>query len=250
MRRRYGDRTAEVIDLQRYPGGVAAGLRSDLCNGRFEIVTAGPNPEFGFIGSDPYGTNAYTGLMVPTTPSAALGDVRYLMLLARASFQAGEQSSDNKGVRMVGIRQYAELIARVPQGGGLTPAIFRKEIVQPLWHLRDGNISWHVTLINKVKRDTRNPANADGVMYQDCTSPALLYQTIAGPPLTPTAYTPPTGRGAPRSRGSVTSTNCGITRAPTRPNARCASRSSRPATSPSSRACGRTTPRPIRQGPA
>lgn len=190
--RRYGDRTAQVIDLQRYPGGVAAGLRTDLCNGRIEIVTAGPNPEFGFVGSDPYNTNAYTGLVVPTTPSSAIGNARYLMLLARASFQTGEQSSDNKGVRLVGIRQYAEIVARIPREGTFSK-VYRREIKDPLWHPPDGNLSWHVTIINKAKRDTRNPANTDGLMYQDSTSPALLYQTIAGPPLAPTAYTPPNG---------------------------------------------------------
>jgi hypothetical protein len=48
-------------------------------------------------------------------------------------------------------------------------------------------------VINKVQRDTRNPANADGVIYQDALSPALLYQTFTGPLLTPVAYTPPNG---------------------------------------------------------
>jgi len=37
-----------------------------------------------------------------------------------------------------------------------------------------------------VQRDTRNPANTDGFIYQDSLSPALLYQTTA-------PYTPPNG---------------------------------------------------------
>ncbi len=41
-------------------------------------------------------------------------------------------------------------------------------------------------IVNKVQRDTRNPANADGFIYQDSTSPALLYQ-VAAP------YSPPNG---------------------------------------------------------
>lgn len=189
-----------LIRLQDYPGGPAHGMRTTLAGGRYEIVTNGPNAEFGFIGSDPYDTNADTGLVVPAPPSSAIGDARYLFQLARSSFSTGEQSSDHLGVRLVGIRQYAELIARVPAGTlplapitdppsgppvGSTVA-FRKEIVSPLWHPLDGNISWHVMVINRVQRDTRNPSNTDGFTYQDSTSPTLLYQTT-GP------YTPPNG---------------------------------------------------------
>lgn len=193
-------RTANVIQLQKHPGGVSAGLRSVLDAGRYEIVTNGPNPEFGFIGSDPYGTNAYTGLVVPATASSAIGNARYLFMLARSSFGANEQSSEKRGVRLVGIRQYAELVARIPagtaplvsQGGPPTGSTvtFRKEIKSPLWHPPDGDISWHVMVINKVQRDTRNPANSDGFIYQDSLSPALLYQ--AGAP-SGVGYVPPNG---------------------------------------------------------
>jgi hypothetical protein len=192
-----GKRTDNMIQLQDYPHGSAAGIRSVLDMGRFEMVTNGPNAEFGFISSDPYGTNAYTGLVVPATPSASIGGARYLFMLARASFTTGEQSSDRRGVRLVGIRQYAELVTRLPAGqsplgsGESGPPTgstitFRKEILSPLWHLPDGNISWHVMIINKVQRDTRNPANADGFIYQDSLSPALLYQSTA-------PYVPPNG---------------------------------------------------------
>jgi hypothetical protein len=197
-------RADNVIRLQKHPDGVAGGIRSVLCAGRYEIVTTGPNPEFSFLGSDPWNTNAYTGLVVPTTPSTSLGGARYLFLLARASFGPGDQSSDYRGVRLVGMRQYAELITRLPArvdppfNPAFGPPIgstvtFRKEIVTPFWHPPDGNISWHVMFINKARRDTRNPQNTDGVIFQDARSPALLYQTIAGPVLKPTAYTPPNG---------------------------------------------------------
>lgn len=189
-------KTADVIPLQRHPGGVAAGIRSVLRAGRYEIVSAGPNPEFAFIGSDPWNTNAYTGLVVPSAPSASIGDARYLFVLARASFGTGEQSSDRLGARLVGIRQYIELIARLPgrepplssnAGPPLeSTVVFRKEIESPLWHPPDGDISWHVMVLDKGYRDQRNPLNADGVMFQDSLSPALLYQTL-GP------YTPPNG---------------------------------------------------------
>jgi len=189
-------RTNNVIRLQRHPDGVAAGIRSVRDSGRYEIVTVGPNSEFGFIKSDPYGTNVYTGVVVPPTPSSAIGDARYLFMLARATFQTGEQSSDLRGVRLVGIRQYAELVARIPAGqaplssqGGPAPGstvTFRREIESPLWHPIDGDISWHVMVVNKGQRDTRNPANTDGFIYQDALTPALIYQV-------PAPYSPPNG---------------------------------------------------------
>ena len=92
-------------------------------------------------------------------------------------------------MRLIGIRQYAELIARLPAReapladdagppDGST-VVFRKEINSPLWHPPDGDISWHVMVINRVNRDTRNPANADGFIFQDSTSPSLLFQVAA-----------------------------------------------------------------------
>lgn len=190
-------RDDNVIRLQRHPDGVAGGIRSILQKGRVELVTAGPNTEFNFIGSDPWNTNSYTGLVVPPTPSSANGDARYLFLLARASFGTGEQSSDWRGVRLTGIRQYAELVARIPRGttplggtSGTGTVTFRKEIESALWHPPDGDISWHVMVIPKNSRDTRNPSNTDGFMYQDALSPALLYDTGAPDG---TGYTPPFG---------------------------------------------------------
>src|SRR5208282_1317748 len=166
---------------QRTRDGVAQELRTPSHGGRFEIVTAGPNPEYAFIGSDPYETNVGTGLVVPATPSASIGGARYLMLLARASFNASEA-----GVRLVGMRMYAEVIARIVNDVTGQTTVYRREIESPLWHPPDGDISWHVMVVNKVQRDTRNPANTDGVIYQDSLSPALLYQSLA-------PYVPPNG---------------------------------------------------------
>lgn len=192
--------SANIVRLQTHPDGVGAAIRNELYKGRHEIVSTGPNREVAFIGSDPWKTNSYTGLVVPSTASSVNGGARYLFLLARESFGAGEQSRSNRGVHLVGIRQYVELVARLParqtplatdsgppDGSTVT---FRKEIVSPLWHPFDGDISWHVMVINRVQRDSRNPANTDGFMFQDALSPALLYQsgTSGG-----VGYTPPFG---------------------------------------------------------
>jgi hypothetical protein len=188
-------RSDNVLRLQTHPAGAGGALRNTLAAGRYEIVTNGPNREFTFIGSDPYNTNVYTGLVVPSTPSAAIDDARYLFLLARASFRSGEQSPEHCGVRLVGIRQYADLVARIPAGetplasGGPpegSTVTFHKEIKSPFWHPQDGNISWHVMIVNTVSRDTRHPANSDGFTYQDDRSPTLLFQE-------PAPYVPPNG---------------------------------------------------------
>ena len=189
---------AKIISLQERRGGAAGGIRERLCAGRDEIVTAGPNSEFGFVGSDPYNTAIGTGLVVPATPTATLGG-RYLLLLARRGFQAAEE-----GVRLTGIRLYAEMVARIPArtgplATGSGPAtgstvVFRREIESPLWHPFDGSISFHVMVLPRTQRDVRNPATAfEGIAFEDAQAPALLYQTIAGPPTAPTAYTPPNG---------------------------------------------------------
>jgi hypothetical protein len=174
-----GQRTNNVIRLQKNPNGLGT-LDMPFHGGRYEIVSAGRDPSLGFIGSDPYNAAVFTGLVVPSTPSSAIGNARYLFMLARAQFQTGE-----KGVRLVGIRQYADLVARVA-GEDVPTQVFHKEILAPMFRPPDGSISWHVMIINKTARDTRNPANADSFIYQDSYSPALLYQTSA-------PYSPPNG---------------------------------------------------------
>lgn len=175
------ERLNNVIRLHAHPDGLGA-LDIPLCAGRHEIVSAGRDPAIGFVGSDPYKAATYTGLVVPSASSASIGDARYLFMLAREQFQAGE-----KGVRLVGIRQYADLVAFIPGAEEGDPLqTFHQEIKSPMFHPPDGNISWHVMVIPKTFRDTRNPANADSFIYQDSYSPALLYQTSA-------PYSPPNG---------------------------------------------------------
>lgn len=166
-----------VIELPR---------RTYLRPGRFEVSTAGFDPNLELVGGDPWGTPDFTGLVVPAAPTPlASFQKRYLFLLARAQFQNGEN------VRLRGIRQYASLFGDLldtsnPSVPPVVVATFEKQILSPMFRFPDGNISWHVRVIPKTARDRRNPANADSLIYQDSYSPALLYQSLA-------PYVPPNG---------------------------------------------------------
>ena len=162
------------------PGGVLRQLRTDMRRGRFAVTTAGADGNLQLVGADPWGSPTFTGLQVPATPTpAASPQLRYLFMLCRASFQSGER------VRLVGYKQYAELLALLSvDGGGIVPQTL--QITSPLWRFPDANISWHVYRVPPTFRDTRNPANADSLMYQDAGGSALLYAAL-GP------YVPPNG---------------------------------------------------------
>jgi hypothetical protein len=175
------DRCAKVVLLADRPGGVPAGLRTPLRAGRFQVSTVGFDPGLQLVGSDPWNSSSYTGLIVPTTPTAGsfpASQSRYLFMLARAQFNTSER------VRLVGMRMYASLFGTTVSEG--TGPILEKQIVNPMWRLPDGNISWHVMIQTKGWRDRRNPLNADSLMYLDAYSPALLYQALA-------PYVPPNG---------------------------------------------------------
>jgi|HubBroStandDraft_4_1064222.scaffolds.fasta_scaffold61605_2 hypothetical protein len=182
-------RESNLIRLARSPGGIARGVRTRFYPGRHEVVPASLDPFVALLGSDPYNTPVGTGVLVPSTPTATFvpagqspSQFRYLLLLAREQFASG-----NTGARLTGIRQYAELAATV------SGATFRKEITSPLWHPPDGNISWHVMVIAKVRMLTRNVQNVDSLKFRDAFGPCLLFETFAGPQFAPTAYTPPNG---------------------------------------------------------
>jgi hypothetical protein len=170
---------------QSVPGGVAAGIRMRQRCGRFEVGTAGYDPNLQLVGGDPWGAPAFTGLYVPAASTASITPVgknpwnyRYLFQLARVQFNNGES------VRLVGLRQYADLVGTGGEDEATVPVYL--PITSPLFRFPDGNISWHVMRLNKTWRNKRGPGNAPGVVYMDTSSPAMLFQTL-GP------YVPPNG---------------------------------------------------------
>jgi hypothetical protein len=175
-------REARLIRLQDRGGGVQSGIRSHLRAGRWEVTTAGLDPNLQLIGGDPWGAPDFTGLIVPTASTLSITPVgkpqyqfRYLFMAARAQFHNGEKA------RLVGLRLYASLFGQNASG-----QLFERQIENPMWRFPDGNISVHIMQNPKLNRIRRNPLNADSLMYLDSYSPALLYQTLA-------PYAPPNG---------------------------------------------------------
>ena len=175
-------RSDDLIRRAGWPGGVAAHLDGRMRRGRFEVSTVGADPNLQLVGSDPWGSQNFTGLQVPATPTpAGSPQLRYLFMACRASFRNHER------VRLVGVKQYAELVASYALGdigGGVVPLTM--QITSPLWRFPDANISWHFVRVGPRFVDARNPANADSLIYLDSKSPALLFQNL-GP------YVPPNG---------------------------------------------------------
>ena len=173
----------KLLMLQGRAGGVAQGLRTHLRPGRLSVTTVGFDPNLQLLGSDPWNSSSYSGLVIPAAPTLS-AQTRYLYLLARIGFNTPESA----WIR--GLRLYASLTGTNDAG-----QVFEREITSPMWRfsLGGGNISYHVMLIGKRWRDKRNPANRDSVIYLDSTSPALLYQ--GAPPLNlpppAAAYIPP-----------------------------------------------------------
>ncbi|HTQ47936.1 MAG TPA: hypothetical protein VMI75_34500 [Polyangiaceae bacterium] len=164
--------------LQKHAGGVAAGIRTHLRPGRAAVTTVGFDPNLQLVGSDPYNSPDYTGLVLPSTPTTS-AQTRYLCQLARYSFNTPE-SAWIRGLRIyVGLFGYDE--------GGNGP--YELEVTSPMWRfsLGGGNVSFHLMAVPKTWRDTRNPLNGPSLMYLDSKGgAALLYQTLA-------PYVPPNG---------------------------------------------------------
>ena len=174
----------KLIALQGRAGGVAQGIRTHLRPGRLSVTTAGFDPNLQLLGSDPWNSSSYTGLVVPKAPTMS-AQSRYLFLLARIGFNTPE----NAWIR--GLRLYTSLFGYDSAGNGP----FELEITSPMWRfvLGGGNVSFHVQVLGKSWRSRRNPSNSDSVIYLDSTSPALLYQQKASgfiPYLPPNAGRP------------------------------------------------------------
>jgi hypothetical protein len=183
-------RERRLIALADQVGGPAAGIRTHLRPGRIEVSTVGFDPNLQLMGSDPWGSPTYTGLIVPTAPTLS-AQTRYLFQLARVAFNTPESAW------LTGIRLYTSLFGYDQGGNGP----FELPITSPMWRfaIGGGNISFHLMVRSKNWRDKRNPANAPSVMYLDAGAPALLYLVPPPTPFVASVYAPPNA-GRPYGR--------------------------------------------------
>jgi hypothetical protein len=142
----------------------------------FEVSSAAANTDKLAIGSSPaLGDYSGTGLEVPFAPTTAQTN-RYLFRLCGISIPFG------KSVRIMGLRQLATIRAGFQDEHGLNTYYLEKEIVSPLWSFLDGNISWHLRLLNRAEQRSRGPGGpivpgTSGDVYTGRDS-ALLYNQL------------------------------------------------------------------------
>lgn len=186
--------SAKPLKLQSYPGGVGQGLRTRLRPGRIEVAPQGFDPNLQLVGSDPWGSPAATGLVLPTTPTTS-AQGRYLVQLARISFNGPEQAW------LVGLRLYVSLFGFTDDGKGP----YEKEVTSPMWRfsIGGGNVSFHVMSVPRGSRARRNPSNTDSLIYLDSpgAGACLLYQSLA--PYVPPNAGRPWGKPLHPSLGNI-----------------------------------------------
>jgi hypothetical protein len=185
---------------------------------RAETASAGIDEALQLVASDPFGSNAWLGLRVPTAPTSTITPAgmpqyafRYLFLCAALSVGEGAR------VRVTGYRQLVTLYFFEPLGGGEDPAgglPHELEVTSPFWHFVDATYSFHLRLLGGpnaqgISRTTPAPSDLDTCKRRYSDTPALLYESLTVPAGNPyyvnlTAYAPPNGGrpwGQPLSDG-------------------------------------------------
>lgn len=162
---------------------------------RFEQSTAGFDPAFQGIGSDPYGGSSNVGLRVePFPPPTNTPQTRYLYLLSAIGVNAGER------LHIVGLRQMLTIGATVGTGN----YILEQQVTTPYWHFSDANVSWHLMRIPPNKLAIENAFNSVDKMHGYGRSPSLLFQKA---PSEGGGYKPPYG-GRPPGEPLTDSLGC------------------------------------------
>ena len=150
----------------------------------FELASAGYDPSLQLVGSDPSGSQAWGGLVVPPAPTPDFTR-RYLFLLAFMRLDA------NRRGKIVGIRTSVRLgvtIDSTIEGIGYP---IEHEIEDPFWKGPGGNYCFYLRRIpSPGQRLVYNIDDGPSLSYQYANGPALLYQSL-GPYIPPGAGIPP-----------------------------------------------------------
>jgi hypothetical protein len=162
---------------------------------RHEVASAGLDDFFQTLGD---GHN--TGLRIPAAAVGAQSNepLDYLFLLHVVDLEPGDE--------LVGLAQLLTVAAPQASGEQGTPPVypFERVVESPLWHAPDSFHQWILTVENiPPSGRVAGPLDQDSFVFEDCDTPALLYET-AHFPAVPTApgylglddYTPPGVRGS------------------------------------------------------
>lgn len=180
--------------------------RGPTARRRFEIPSYGLDEFKQLGGSDPFGSNSWLGLRVPTLATSAIAaqngtplfSNRYLFMGARFDIAEGSKA------RIIGYRQMIVIGFVAEQGGeggsnGPYPVTF--QVVTPDFAFTDpATVSWHFRLLgppanHTIGLPTPAPLNLKNLAFRETNGAALLYEKVVVPvgAFYPdlTAYTPP-----------------------------------------------------------
>lgn len=161
----------------------------------FEVGSVGFDPSLQLVGSDPWGSANWSGLLVPTGAAAATPsyDRRYLFLLAWLRLDGSNRRGRIRGVRTA-TWLYALQKSTV---SGVSYPVYHK-VRDPAWKSPLGNVSFSLRRIPVPgQRLPYNPLNGPSLSFRYANSPALLFESLA-------PYVPPGGGlppGEPLSPG-------------------------------------------------
>lgn len=146
----------------------------------FELASAGYDPSLQLVGSDPSGSQAWGGLVVPRDPTPSFNR-RYLFMLAWMRLDA------NRRGKVRGIRTSIRLGASVPSSVQGIPYPVEHELVDPFWKGPGGNYCFYLRRIpSPGQRPIYNIDDGPSLSFQYANGPSLLYQSLS-------PYMPPAG---------------------------------------------------------
>jgi hypothetical protein len=213
---------AKVVRLERDAialSDAARRRRPGTFGHRIEVASSGIDESMQLIASDPFASQSWVGLRVPTASTASLTPAgqpqyssRYLFLCAAFSIGEGARA------HLFGYRQMVTLTFFEPtHGGGEDPSgglPHELLVTSPFWHFVDATYSFHLRRLGPAPArgfplTTPAPGDRNTLKYRYSDAPALLYESVTLPAGNPyyvnlTAYTPPNAGkpwGTPLSDG-------------------------------------------------
>jgi hypothetical protein len=154
-------------------------MEGSMRRGRLEIVTVGFNPNLQLVASDPAGGGYDLGIFIGPNDEATAPNLRQLFLLCVKSFNAGQRG------RLVGFRQYLTLYVPELSSSGLANYPLERPVETPTWKYVDGNVLWGIRRVSSQTHFQPNANNAQNLAFEYSQTPSQLFETIAGPLITP-----------------------------------------------------------------